>query len=60
MAVDPVLAAIAKLTEGINRFTAERDAQIVAAVMSGRSMRAVARAAGLTHPTVRAIVERAS
>lgn len=50
------LATVAKYAEAAR----QRDAAIVAAHQAGHSLRAIAKAAGLTHPGVKKIVERAS
>lgn len=54
-----VLATITRSTEAMALAEQARDQSIVMAITMGLSARAVAKAAGLTHPTVTAIVARA-
>lgn len=54
----PELGAISRWAEAMSEAIAERNRAIRKAVAAGHSQRAVARAAGLTHPAVGKIVER--
>jgi hypothetical protein len=55
-----VLLELGAAAEQAAQARAARDALVVAAVRAGASLRAVARACGMTHPGVTKIVRRAS
>ena len=53
-----LLANVGRAAEEAAEWTVQRDEWIVAAVRAGSSQREVARAAGLSHTAVQAIVRR--
>lgn len=55
---DSDLGDVARWADAMTEAIAERNRTIRNAVAAGHSLRAVARAAGLTHPAVAKIIER--
>lgn len=58
MATTELLDALTAIGDGVRRSTIERDDLIRQAVAAGHSQREVARAVGLSHTAIRAIVTR--
>lgn len=55
-----ILAELTEIAERLERDRIERDASIVSAVRAGAGHRQVARAVGLTHPSIAKILARAT